>query len=256
MPRRRDLRIDGFTLVEILIVLMLVSVILLLAYKVFFAQSRMVVQSMEFMKVNDHFRRIIAYVGNDIRECTFILQPAPVTVDAGLNLTTPPQGGDVLQIVKQELDLGESFSKVAPSKWSPGTPFDQVIRTRHITYSLERNPHPQFKDVPRFKLIRTELVEDKKQMGVKVKQSVVITDSLREFTVCRTIRKPMDLMNIRRAGDRLLRPQASGDSGSGPDLVSIRITLERQRVSEQGPVYDITLNTSFCKRGREVFLTQ
>ena len=246
----------GFTLVEMLVVLTLVSFILILAYKVFFAQSRMVVQSMEFMKVNDHFRRIIAYVGNDVRECTFVLQPVPVSPKDALNQVTPPQGGEVLQLIKQELDLGEKPVTFSGSSWNPATPFNQVVRTRLITYSLERNPNPQFKNVPRFKLIRTELVEEKGQSGIKNKQSSVITDSLREFTVYRTQCKPMELMNVNRAGDRLLRPLPSSDSGGGNDLVNIRITLERQRVSENGPVYDITLNTSFYKRGREIYLNQ
>lgn len=247
----------AFTIVEMLVVLTLMVFILIIAYKVFFSQARMVAQSMEFMKVNDHFRRIVAFLGNDIREATTIVSPRPVKGEEALNQQTPAAGGEVLRIVKQEIDPSVKFSTGGPSSnWTATGTFEQVVRVRDIVYTLEKNPNPLAKMVPRFKLIRTEYVEDKSEPGVKMKQSVEITDALREFTVFRTLRKPMKALNISSLKDRMLLPVASPEAGTGNDLVHFRITLERQRINEQGEAYEISLNTSFYKRGKEVFLHQ
>jgi len=248
----------GFTLPEVLIVLGLISVILLVAYKVFFSQAKLVSQSVEFMRVNDDFRRILLYLGNDIREANFILKPAPIRAEDATNAQTPAGGGEVLRLVKQEIDPTVKFSGSLPAKWNASDTWDQVVRTREVFYTLERIKAKEgpLKNIPRYKLIRTEYLQDANESGAREKQVLEITDTVREFTVFRTQRKPMKALNVSKIKERILAPMPSYEAGTGGDLVHLKITLERKRTAETGTVYDITLGTSFYKRGKEVWLHQ
>ncbi|MBF0544866.1 MAG: prepilin-type N-terminal cleavage/methylation domain-containing protein [Candidatus Riflebacteria bacterium] len=243
----------AFTLIEILIVLTLMSFILMFAYRVFFSQTKMIQDSMEFMRVNDHFRRIISHLGKDFREANHIMFPAPVKWEDVANQQTPAGGGDVLRLIKQEIDPLERFAPVTPQNWNFDKPFDQVIRVRDIVYSLERDPQLGNNNSPRFKLIRSEYLEEKSKPGVKIKQELEVGSSLREFTVIRTIRKPFKAMNISKLSDKIIVPYPSNESGFGSNLIYVRITLERQKAPEKGQAYEISLGTCFYMRGREVF---
>ncbi len=104
MSRKR-----GFSLAEAMVVFVLLAIILMAVYKIFFSQAKMVAQSMEYLKVNDHFRKIQAYLGNDIREATYIAYPNPVTLDEAANLTTPKAPCPVLRLVKQVVDPSAKY---------------------------------------------------------------------------------------------------------------------------------------------------
>ncbi|MBF0501224.1 MAG: prepilin-type N-terminal cleavage/methylation domain-containing protein [Candidatus Riflebacteria bacterium] len=256
--KRHRKKSHAFTIVELLIVLTLICIILAIAYKVFFSQARMVARSMEFMKVNDSLRRIIVYLGNDIREATNIVSPKPIDVKNIQDQKTPEAGGEVLHIIKQEIDPSVKFGSGGSSNWTAAGTSDQVVRVRDISYSLRWYRDPAAKTVPRIKLIRTEYVEERAEPGVKLKQVVELTDTLREFTVFRTLRQPMNKRTeaLSKKEDRLLTPVPLADAGTGNDLVYFRITLQSPRLNEQTEAYDITVNTSFCKRGKEVFQHQ
>lgn len=68
----------AFTIMEALIAVAISTVILLFAYRVFFSQTEMVARSIEFLHVNEGFRKIITFMGDDIRESTTILKPSPI----------------------------------------------------------------------------------------------------------------------------------------------------------------------------------
>ncbi len=233
-PSRR-----GMTIPELLIVLLLVTIIVFVAYKVFFSQARMVQQSIEFMQVNDNFRKIIMFLGNDIREATRIILPTPIKhEEIGTQDTT---AGVVLQLLKQEVD----------PRLKPTGELGQITLLREIIYELENNPNPNAKTIPRYRLIRTEFLTD--HSGEKQKQRHEIVDSVREFVLFRTVRKPLKPQNVNSLGDRLLVAMPSHESGTGNSLLHLRVTLERTRQQDVGSVYQISMATSFYKRGKEVY---
>lgn len=233
-------RRTGMTIPEVLIVLLLMSVIIFVAYKVFFSQAKMVQQSVEFMQVNDSFRKITMFLGNDIRESTQIILPLPIKAeDAGKQVTVP---GVVLQMLKQEMD----------PTLKPHATLGQIGLLREIIYELENNPNPMAKTIPRYRLIRTEIISDR--TGEKQKQRHEIVDNIREFVVFRTIRKPMKPQNVDKIDDRILELIPAHETGHGNSLIHLRVTLERTRTKDAGDVYQISMATSFYKRGKEVFL--
>ena len=68
----------GFTLVEVLIVVTLLALILYFVYQIFFSQTRVVTQTIDTLQANEGFRRVLAFVGDDVREATRIVKPTPV----------------------------------------------------------------------------------------------------------------------------------------------------------------------------------
>jgi len=234
-------RRQGFTLIEALIVVFITSLILIFAYRLFFSQTRMVTQSIEFLQVNEGFRKIISFMGDDIRESTNILKPAPVLADKVVALATRP--GVILQLQSSDLD--------------PNIPFDspfggQVALRREITYELEKIPNPESQTIPRYRLIRTASVEEKP--GQKTTQRQTIVDNIRDLIVYRTIRRPFKPANVGGKEDLLVLPLPLNQSGTGNSLVHLSMAIERTRKStEVGEVYSINMNTSFYKRGKEIF---
>ncbi|HOT27168.1 MAG TPA: prepilin-type N-terminal cleavage/methylation domain-containing protein [Candidatus Ozemobacteraceae bacterium] len=231
----------AFTFVELLIVLFLVSLILFASYKVFFQQTRMVRQSLEEIKVNDDFRKILAFMGNDVRESTRIDEPAPIRLEDARTLAT--KAGLLMRIAKEEqdptLDREDSLGQIA------------VRRT--IVYELEDNPNPLEPSVPRFRLVRIESIDEHGRSGEST-QRHVICDDVRDLVVFRTIRKPLPPHNVDALGDRLVQPQSASVQGTGNDVVHLRVTLERTRMGgERGEVFRFPMQTCFYKRGKEIW---
>jgi hypothetical protein len=231
----------GFTIIEALIVVFITTLILLFAYRLFFSQTRMVTQSIEFLQVNEGFRKIISFMGDDIREATNILKPAPVLSDKVVELATRP--GVILHLQSSDLD--------------PYIPFDsslggQVSLRRDITYELEKIKNPESQAIPRYRLIRTATIEE--NSGEKTTQRQTIVDNIRDLVVYRTIRRPFKPANVGGMEDHLVLPMPLNQSGTGNSLVHLNMVLERaRRGDESGDVYSINMNTSFYKRGKEIF---
>jgi len=231
----------GFTMVEALIVSLITSVILLFAYRIFFSQARVMTQSIEYLQVNEGFRKIISFMGDDIREATNILKPAPVLAETVVKLATKP--GVILHLQSSDLD--------------PYIPFDsplggQVSLRRDITYELEKIKNDESQVIPRYRLIRTASVEEKP--GQKTTQRQTIIDNIRDLVIYRTIRRPFKPGNVSGKEDHLVIPLPLSQSGTGNSLVHLKMVLERtRRGAEAGEVYSINMNTSFYKRGKEIF---
>lgn len=241
MRRKRLFRrfAGAFTYVEVLVVAGLLSIIMLATYKVFFSQAKLVTQSLEFMQVNDNFRKITTFLGKDIREANQILFPHPIVQEDISKLTTSL--GMVLHLRTQEIN--------------PALPFDgplgQMVRIRDIYYELQDYPNPLAKTIPRYKLVRTEYIEEKP--GERLKHVVELADNIRDFNLFRTIRKPMTAQNLTKLEDRFLTPYPSHKNGTGNNLLHMKVTIERTREHEKGEVYQIAMTTSFYKRGKEIF---
>lgn len=234
-------KFSGFTLVEVMIAIVLITMILFFAYRIFFSQTRMVTQSIEFLQVNDGFRKILSFMGDDIREATSILKPVPVMVDRVVELATKP--GVVLHLQSSELNPQISFD----------SPFGgQISLRRQAIYELEKIDNPESQTVPRYRLIRTSIVEEKP--GQKTTQRQVLVDNVRDLIIYRTVRKPFKPANISSKDDRIVLPQPLSVSGTGNSLVHLKMIVERtRRDHEVGQVYSIAMNTSFYKRGKEIF---
>jgi prepilin-type N-terminal cleavage/methylation domain-containing protein len=231
----------GFTMVEMLIAVFLLTLILFFAYRVFFSQTEVVTKSIEFMQVNDSFRKVMTFMGDDIRESTDILLPKPIFTDKVGSLLT--KTGVILKLVSSQLD--------------PTIPFDspfggQISQRREIVYELERVSNPDSQTVPRFKLTRTATVEEKP--GKKSVQRQELVNNIRDLMIYRTVRKPFKPANISGQNDRIVLPRPLYESGTGNSLVHLRMVIERDRKdTEHGQVYNINMNTSFYKRGKEIF---
>lgn len=229
------------SIIEILIVTGLLSFILLVAYRVFFSQAKMVTQSIEFLQVNDSFRKINTVLGADVREATNIELPVPIHHEKIDALTT--QTGLVLKLVKNELDPSLPFTSA----------LGQIAVRREILYELEPNPHPASQGVARFKLVRTEFIEDS---GGKQKQRREIVDNIRDMIVYRTLHKPMTPKNVAAANDQALQIVPSLQNGTGHHVVHLKVTVERPHLKDQSQVYQISMSTSYYKRGKEVWKNQ
>lgn len=228
----------AFTLVEVLIVALLIGLIMLVAYKVFFTQAGMVSQQLEYLKVNEHFRAITAHLNNDIREATRIELPRPIPAEDAFNKPTKP--GPVIHLFKQVL-----APEVHPAD-------GQEMQTVEVIYELVDHENPHVKDVPRYKLLRHEITRKKTEILSKTKTT--LSDSLAAFVAFSTIRKPPAPRSLNTSGDSLLTWFPSFQNGTGPDLIHVTITVERLRTTAaHKEVYDISMTTSICRRGKEVF---
>jgi len=180
-------------------------------------------------------------MGDDIREATNVLKPAPVLSDKVVELATRP--GVVLHLQSSDLD--------------PRIPFDsplggQVTLRRDITYELEKIQNPDSQAIPRYRLIRTATIEEKD--GEKTTQRQTIIDNIRDLVVYRTIRRPFKPANVGGKEDHIVLPMPLSQSGTGNSLVHLNMVLERaRRGDETGDVYSINMNTCFYKRGKEIF---
>jgi hypothetical protein len=254
---------NGFTLVELAIVSGLGLLILLATYRIFFSQARMVANSMEFMMVNEQFRKIQMHLNNDIHEATWIHRPNPVRLEETANLVTPKPGTIVLWLIKQEVD-----PNLKPLEWKEprlaSDPYGQISRTREVIYELRKDP-PLAGSEPGagspsgstlFKLVRTENIRLRETPNSVKTQETVISDGVREFVMFRTHRKPMGAQDIQKEGDRILTPLPADIAGTGNDLVHLRVVVQRKKERHEKPdarVYEIQMETSFYKRGKEVF---
>lgn len=149
----------------------------------------------------------------------------------------------ILHLQSSELDPQISFN----------SPFGgQVATRRQIVYELEKIPDPESKTIPRYRLIRTATIEEKP--GQKTSQRQILVENIRDMVVYRTVRKPFKPANISSLQDSLLLPQPLNQSGTGNSLLHMKIVIERTRKeTETGQVYNISMNTSFYKRGKEIF---
>jgi len=131
----------GFTFVEALIAVAVSTMILLFAYRIFFSQTEVVTKSLEFIHVNEGFRKVVTFMGDDIREATTILKPVPIFSSNIASQTTKP--GVILQVQSSALD--------------PQIPFNsplggQISVKRQIVYELEKIEGPESQTIPRYHL--------------------------------------------------------------------------------------------------------
>lgn len=239
----------GFTLVEILVVSTILVFIMYFVYQIFFSQTKAVTQTIDALQANEGLRRVLAFMGDDIREATRIVKPTPINLDDVSSVKTTT--GSILIVQSSEINPRISFD-------SPlGGQIEQITT---IEYELEPMNKPNegeelSSESLRYKLIRNATIEEKN--GEKNRQRQTIADNIKEFYVFRTVRKPFTAANVENIDDRIVQQIPLSEAGTGNSLIHVKMEIERNRKANEIPkdkVYTVTMSTSFYKRGKEIFL--
>ena len=190
----------------------------------------------------------MAFMGDDIREATRIVKPTPINLDevSGLETTI----GTILTLQSSEIDPRISFDSPLGGQISQRTQIDYELEP------MKKNEDEEASDdnkIIRFRLIRNAMLEEKN--GEKTRQRQVIADNIKELIIYRTVRKPFKPGNVESMEDRIIQSVPLSEAGTGNSLIHVKMVIERHRNdNEKGDVYNISMNTSFYKRGKEIFL--
>lgn len=245
---------SGFTLVELLIVITILVFILYFAYQIFFSQTRAVTQTIDVLQTNEGFRRVMSFMGDDIREATRIVKPTPIMPEEADSLKTTL--GSILIVQSSEIDPKIAFDSSLGGQIAQITTIEYELEVMGTASNDGGAVEEADKDMPlRYRLIRNACIEEKN--GEKSRQRQVMADNIREFIVYRTVRKPFKPANVGSKNDRIIQHVPLSEAGTGNSLIHLKMIIERQRNSGEktkDEVYTISMNTSFYKRGKEIFL--
>jgi type II secretory pathway pseudopilin PulG len=238
----------GFTLVEILIVVALLIFILYFAYQIFFSQTRAVTQTIDALQTNEGLRRVLSFVGDDVRESTRIVKPTPIKLEDVPSVVTTT--GSIMILQSSEVDPRIKFDSPLGGQISQITTIEYELEPMNSSKEGADNSGPA-----RFRLIRNATIEEKN--GEKNRQRQVIADNIKEFMVFRTVRQPFKPNNVDSMNDKIIQEVPISEAGTGNSLIHLKMVIERNRKENErnkDKVYTVTMNTSFYKRGKEIFL--
>ncbi len=238
----------GFTLVEILIVVALLIFILYFAYQIFFSQTRAVTQTIDALQTNEGLRRVLAFVGDDVRESTRIVKPTPIKLEDVPSVVTTT--GSIMILQSSEVDPRIKFDSPLGGQISQITTIEYELEPMNSSKEDSENSGPV-----RFRLVRNATIEEKS--GEKNRQRQIIADNIKEFMVFRTVRQPFKPNNVDSMNDEIIQEVPISEAGTGNSLIHLKMVIERNRKENErnkDKVYTVTMNTSFYKRGKEIFL--
>ncbi len=238
----------GFTLVEILIVVAILIFILYFAYQIFFSQTRAVTQTIDALQTNEGLRRVLSFVGDDVRESTRIVKPTPIKLEDVPSVVTTT--GNIMILQSSEVDPRIKFDSPLGGQISQITTIEYELEPMNSSKEGADNSGPT-----RFRLIRNATIEEKN--GEKNRQRQVIADNIKEFMVFRTVRQPFKPNNVDSMNDKIIQEVPISEAGTGNSLIHLKMVIERNRKENErnkDKVYTVTMNTSFYKRGKEIFL--
>ena len=242
----------GFTLVEILVVVTLLIFILVFAYQIFFSQTRAVTQTIDALQTNEGLRRVLSFVGDDVRESTRIVKPTPIMLEEVPSVVTTT--GSIMILQSSEIDPRIKFDSPLGGQISQITTIEYELEPMNSSKDNENGSRDNSGPV-RFRLIRNATIEEKN--GEKNRQRQVIADNIREFMVYRTVRQPFKANNVDSVNDKIIQEVPISEAGTGNSLIHLKMVIERNRKEnerDKDKVYTVTMNTSFYKRGKEIFL--
>ena len=245
-------RKPGFTLVEILVVVTLLIFILYFAYQIFFSQTRAVTQTIDALQTNEGLRRVLAFVGDDVRESTRIVKPTPIKLEEVSSVVTTT--GSIMILQSSEIDPRIKFDSPLGGQISQITTIEYELEPMNSSKENEGDSSTNSGPV-RFRLIRNATIEEKN--GEKNRQRQVIADNIREFMVFRTVRLPFKPNNVEAVDDKIIQEIPISEAGTGNSLIHLKMVIERHRKENErnkDNIYTVTMNTSFYKRGKEIFL--
>lgn len=241
----------GFTLAEILVVITLLIFILYFAYQIFFSQTRAVTQTIDALQTNEGLRRVLAFVGDDVRESTRIVKPTPVKLEEIPSIVTTT--GSIMILQSSEIDPRIRFDSPLGGQISQITTIEYELEPMNSQKDGERDSSEG--GLTRFRLIRNATIEEKN--GEKNRQRQIIADNIKEFIVYRTVRQPFKPNNVDSLNDKIIQEVPISEAGTGNSLIHLKMVIERHRKENErnkDNVYTVTMSTSFYKRGKEIFL--
>lgn len=220
------------TLVEVIFVIALFSILMIAAYRLFFAEVRTIKTALEHIGVNESARKFFAYLGNDIRNSNWVDYPKTVQRQVATKLK-PISEGKVCVLRRQVLDLD-----IKP-------PQGDFICEEIVTYTLKKADDGT-SDLYRHVVsnLPHELPRDYEKK---------ICDGIVDMMVFTTTRKPITIS--KSIGGTTLSSQMNYEpyelDGTGPYLVHVYASFARKgaktKDAESAP---IKINTCFAIRGK------
>ncbi len=217
---------------EIIIVAGLFVLLMLIIYRLFFAEVRTIKTALEHIGVNESARRFFAHFGNDIRNANWVEYPVQTnrqTVDKLMYLNE----GKILVLRRQVFDFA-----IKP-------PSPDFLREEIIEYQL-RKSEDGTSDL--YRIAKGDLPNTDGRTHEKK-----ICDGVREILVFTTNRKPISLkaFGLNLPFKELVTPEPYELDGTGPYLVHVSASFVRkgdQRDASERIAHRV--RTCFNLRGR------
>lgn len=214
-----------------MVALALFTILMLAAYRLFFAEVRSIKVALEHIGVNENARRFFAHMGNDIRNSTWLDYPEQT------NRQTVPvlmavNEGKVCVLRQQFFDY-----EIKP-------PDPNFLREQIVEYRLKKSTDGT-SDL--YRIVKSNLPDSKKEYRKK------ICEGIREMLIYVTNRKPVNLSGFSAAlpFKNLLNYEPYELDGTGPYLVHVRATFVRKNQDDpqnDGAAHQV--KTCFSIRGK------
>ncbi|MGM0599013.1 MAG: hypothetical protein ACQETH_04245 [Candidatus Rifleibacteriota bacterium] len=220
----------AITLVEIVLAGALFALLMLAAYKLFFAEVRSIKVALEHIGVNESARRFFANFGNDVRNASWVEYPQQTNRQT-VSVLMPVNEGKVCVLRRQVLDFS-----VKP-------PDPAFLREEIIEYRLKKRKD-NTSDL--YRISRSDIP------GKKGTYKKKICEGIKEMLVYTTNRKPVTLTKF-AAGlpfKNLLTYEPYDLDGTGPYLIHVRATFVRKSRDEDDRGIAHAVKSSFCVRGK------
>jgi hypothetical protein len=225
---------QGITLVEIVIASSLFLLLMVAAYRLFFAEVLSIRTALEHIGVNESARRFFAHFGNDIRNANWVEFPEQTNRQT-VSVLPVVSEGKVCTLLRQVMDF-----QVKP-------PDPAFLKIERIEYYLKKAKDGS-SDL--YKKVYSETRGDPTSRK-KVEFEKMICDGVKDLVLYRTIRKPATISNFSAAVPfkNLLSYEPYDLDGTGPYLVHVRATFVRKG-KDRGEGGAHHVKTSFCVRGK------
>ena len=225
----------AFTLIEVVIACGLFVLLMLAAYRLFFAEIKTIKTALEHIGVNENARSFFAYFGNDVRNANWIEFPTQKNIEV-VKVLLPIDEGKVCELTRQALDFN-----VKP-------PDPAFIKTEKITYTLEKQKDGTsnlIREVDSHIPVRSSRSEKR-----KFKRR--ICDGIKSILLFTTNRKPVNIQTFSAMHplESLITYQPYTLNGKGPYLVYVKVIFVRKGRKNIEKEQAHQLETCFCVRGR------
>ncbi len=229
---KRQNRRRAVTLVEVMIATGLFVLLMLAAYRLFFAEVKSIKTALEHIGVNESARRLFSHLGNDIRNSNWVDYPQQTnrqTVEALMAVNE----GKVCVLRRQIFDFS-----VKP-------PDPAFIREEIIEYYLKK-VEDGTSDL--YRKVKTDLPG-----AAQGEYERKVCDGVREILIYTTNRKPVVLSGAATIlpGKDLYTFEPYDLDGTGPYLLHARVSLVRKGDDREGSeATAMTVRSCFNVRGR------
>jgi prepilin-type N-terminal cleavage/methylation domain-containing protein len=219
------------TLFEVMIAMGLFVILMLAAYRLFFAEVRSIKTALEHIGVNENARKFFAHFGNDVRNSSWVDYPEQTNRQTVPVLMAINEGKAC--ILRQQFF---DFEAKPPDR--------TFLGEETIEYNLVKSDDGT-SDL--YRIVRSNLPDKKKEYKKK------ICEGIREILIYVTNKKPATLTGF-SAGlpfKNLLNFEPYDLDGTGPYLVHVRATFVRKTKDEKNRDKAAhTVKTCFAIRGK------